>query len=249
MNFGASDKPSQTVQHGSSPAAAQSTSGRPAIARAERTVTMLMLGRLQRQGTDTICRIRNVSSGGMRIDTASPLCKGDAVTIEARTGASIAGRIAWTSQLASGVAFDQTIDHHALFGPPSGPSGARVASRSPRFETSATARLDIDGRTIQLRLDNISLGGCRVEGGASFPRQVEGRITIPGLGPLGCCTRWVTGNRAGLVFLTRPQFATFARWLESPELRFTGARSRPDDAPDAAPAMPARMLFSRPRNF
>ena len=100
--------------------------GRPAISRAERTVTLLMLGRLKYQGNDTICRIRNVSAGGMRIDTGSPLEEGEYVAVEARNGESIDGRIVWTGNLTCGIAFAGPVDHQALLVPPMGPSGRRL---------------------------------------------------------------------------------------------------------------------------
>lgn len=210
-----------------------------AIPRPERTLTLLMLGRLRCRGGDTICRIRNVSPGGMRIDTGSPLEEGQPVAIEARGGACIEGRVVWTSGLAAGVAFTESIDLLELLSPRAMQSGAAVVVRSPRFHTSATARLQIDGRSAKLRLVSIWLGGCQIESDVAFPCQVEGCLTIPGLPPLGCTSRWASDGRAGLIFLNRPDFKHFARWLESPDLRFVNA---PASASEST-------LISLPRNF
>ena len=199
---------------------ANAVGGRSENARVDRVVTLLMLGRLGRRGSDTICRIRNVSSGGMGIETVTPLEKGEQVSIEARSGVSLDGRIAWTNNLASGIAFARPADQDALLSPPVGPSGARLVARSPRFATNAAVRLDVDGRSIKTRLVNISLGGCRVECDVSIPRDAEVHITLPGMGTLACSSRSNTRDHVGLIFASRPEFASFAQWLESPALRF-----------------------------
>jgi|TARA_R100000049_G_C1954064_1_gene105083 hypothetical protein len=229
--------------------AAHSVDHRHEIPRLERTVTLLMLGRLRHHGNDTICRIRNVSSGGMRIDTGSPLEKGDRVAIEARSGVCIDGQVAWTSQLAAGIAFTHDVDHQEMLSPPVGLSGKRLAARSPRFHATASARLQTANQAMQLRLVDISLGGCRVESDVGFPQGADGCLTIPGLPPLACTSRWATGNRAGLIFHVRPEFASFARWLETPEHRFTGVEpAKVDGSDDTSPAGDGS-LFSRPRSF
>lgn len=223
--------------------------GRPAISRAERTVTLLMLGRLKYQGNDTICRIRNVSAGGMRIDTGSPLEEGEYVAVEARNGESIDGRIVWTGNLTCGIAFAGPVDHQALLVPPMGPSGRRLAARSPRFRASAAARLQTGGRQIELRVVDISLGGCRVESDAAFPLHAEGCLTIPGLPALACTSKWATGNRAGLVFHGRPEFVRLAQWLDDHRARFTAAAPGSPAAQPTGGGMRCSMPFSHPRSF
>ena len=223
-------------------------SSRYVIPRLERTVTLLMLGRLKHRGCDTICRIRNVSSGGMRIDTGSPLQKDDPVAIEARSGVCVEGKVAWTSHLAAGIAFSKNVDHPELLTPPTGPSGARLAARSPRFESTASGRLDIGGRRVTLRLVNISLGGCRVECDASLPSEIEGRLAIPGLPPVDCAGRWIAGKGAGLIFPTKLDFGEFARWLERSEVRFGGEDAAKGTTQDCAFRAPGSVPIPRPRS-
>ena len=228
---------------------AESCEDRYVIPRLERTVTLLMLGRLKHRGSDTICRIRNVSAGGMRIDTGTPLEKGETVAIEGRSGVCVEGRVAWTNHLAAGVAFSKTIDHPELLAPPTGPTGTRLATRSPRFHATARARLDVGGRVAELRLANISLGGCRVECDANLPSEFEGCLVIPGLPPIVCAGRWVTGRGAGLIFPTKLAFAEFACWLERPELRFSPGSAAKGTAQGGAFRAPGSAPFTRPRSF
>ncbi|MBB3032494.1 PilZ domain-containing protein [Alteriqipengyuania lutimaris] len=229
---------------------------RAPLPRHERTVALLMLGRIWRGGSDAICRIRNVSAGGMRIDTCLALEEGERVTVEARNAQRIEGRVAWTGFHSAGIAFAASVDSEALLLPPVGPSGARVATRSPRFKASVVAHFQSGSRLEKMRVIDISLGGCRVESNASFPRDLEGTLAIPGLMPLACAGRWTTGNRSGLTFVTRPDFAAFAQWLEAPDHRFAGtavlaapaAPTPPPAAHLAAFDLPQAMPFSRLRS-
>ncbi|MXP10454.1 PilZ domain-containing protein [Pseudoblastomonas halimionae] len=211
--------------------------GRSEIARVDRMVTLLMLGRLGRRGSDTICRIRNVSSGGMGIETISPLEKGERIAIEARSGVCLEGHVAWTNDLSAGIAFAGQVDQEILLSAPVGPSGARLIARSPRFAASASARLDIDGCPTEVHLVNISLGGCRVAADFSIPRHAEVFLTLPGMAPLACSSRSSTDNNVGLVFANKIQFASFAQWLESPELRFGVAPASGIGAPDISASL------------
>lgn len=55
-------------------------------------------------------RVRNLSAGGMMIDTDEELVPGTLVSAELRGIGKIAGRIAWSSPGRAGVAFDKDVD-------------------------------------------------------------------------------------------------------------------------------------------
>ena len=55
-------------------------------------------------------RVRNISSGGMMIDLASPLPKGLSVTAEMKGIGQVNGHIAWSTENRAGIAFDRTVD-------------------------------------------------------------------------------------------------------------------------------------------
>ncbi len=57
-----------------------------------------------------ITRVRNLSAGGMMIDSATEVANGTSVTAEIRGIGQIGGRIAWTSPGRAGVAFSTEVD-------------------------------------------------------------------------------------------------------------------------------------------
>lgn len=209
--------------------------GRDLVPRPKRTVSVLMLGRLWYENTDTICRIRNFSPHGMRIDTVSPLEEHDRVAIEARSEVRFEGRVVWTSRGASGIQFAQAVDYDKLLaGLTTGP-GSAPAARGPRFRTMTTARMVIEGRHSVVHVIDASLGGCAIESDTLPQDNTEGRITIPGLPPLEFFTRWASDESAGLAFRQRLDFADLARWIENPELRFAADPRRARDGRTGTP--------------
>ncbi len=81
----------------------------------------------QRQSLNV--RVRNISSGGMMIDLAGPQPKGLAVVAEMKGIGEVRGRIAWSTENRTGIAFDKMVDpklaRHTPAPPPSAPSYAR----------------------------------------------------------------------------------------------------------------------------
>lgn len=205
------------------------------VPRPKRTVTVLTLGRLLYGDSDTICRIRNVSPYGMRIDTVSALEEDDSVAIEARSGFRFEGRVVWASRGASGIQFAKALDYDKLLACPSSGSGSALAVRSPRFRVVASARINIEGRYSVVRVIDASLGGCAIASDTLPQKDTEGHLTIPGLPPLEFFTRWKGESCAGLAFRERLGFKDLARWMETPELRFATDPQRAHGGRGGAP--------------
>lgn len=55
-------------------------------------------------------RIRNISSGGMMIDSAVPREKGLPLTAELKTIGKVSGTVAWSNDKRMGIIFDRPID-------------------------------------------------------------------------------------------------------------------------------------------
>lgn len=62
----------------------------------------------QRQSLNV--RVRNISSGGMMIDLAGPHPKGLVVVAEMKGIGEVRGRIAWSTENRTGIAFERTVD-------------------------------------------------------------------------------------------------------------------------------------------
>lgn len=185
-----------------------------------RTVTLFMLGRLCLRGSDTICRIRNISPDGMRIETSMPLQLKESVSLETRSGSYLDGKVAWCSGYEAGIRFADTIEHRTLLAAPAGPAGKLLSVRGPRFPAAVSATMRVGGRTFKVRVVNVSLSGCAVQASTLPPLESVGVLTIAGLPPLKFAPRWTRDGLAGLTFLETLGFADFAGWLSQPARRF-----------------------------
>ena len=190
--------------------------------REQRTTATFLIARLMRDnGQDELCRIRNVSPGGMRVETPRQLDLEHRVQVELRSGVLVGGRVAWTNPGAAGIQFDTVASIDELLG---GPSDRTFIPRSPRFAAETPARLSFCGRIRPAILENVSQSGARVR--IADPELVQGEMTvaIPGLEPKRAAMRWVAADEAGLVFLDKLKFQEFGHWLGEPRYRY-GARA------------------------
>ena len=76
--------------------------------------------------------VRNVSSGGMLVDTKQDLLNGDMVKVTLDNIGSVPGRIVWVQPGRFGVAFDVTIDPQQVRKPVKARPLATAASAPPR---------------------------------------------------------------------------------------------------------------------
>lgn len=202
------------------PAHASATPAPELPARDERTVTLFMLGRLWHQKIDTICRIRNISRGGMRLETSVPLNVGDPVSLETRSGSHLDAQFVWSRDGAVGVRFSGTVEQGELLATPTGRSGKALFVRGPRFPAAASATIRFDGRKSDAQVVNISLSGCAVRASSLPPRGSVGELHIAGLPPMKFAPCWSRDELAGLAFIERLGFADLASWLVKPAQRF-----------------------------
>jgi hypothetical protein len=78
-------------------------------------------------------RIRNISSGGMMVDTSKVMRTGLTVTAVIKTIGEVAGRVAWSTENRVGIAFDDPIDpKHARLQIKTDNSAVRYVSVLPK---------------------------------------------------------------------------------------------------------------------
>lgn len=73
----------------------------------------IFLGAVVRLGDESESRnvrVRNISSGGMMIDLAGPQPKGLKVVSEMKGVGRVEGRIVWSTENRTGIAFDRQVD-------------------------------------------------------------------------------------------------------------------------------------------
>lgn len=188
-----------------------------ALARAPRTVTTLLVGKLLCRGTvEHLCRIRNISMTGMMLETHHTLGYGNWVTVELRSGDRLQGSVVWSSEGRAGVEFAAAIDvDHILAQAKAGPDRfCGPAPRAPRFDVECAARISCFGRYIDVTLENISQSGARIALPKPPREDTEIILSVPGLPTRRCTTRWARDEKAGLIFLEPISYNDLAPWLE-----------------------------------
>lgn len=178
----------------------------------ERLQAILPVAKLVTEdGVQHLCRIKNISAGGLMVEGTGAVPAGTNIYIEMGDNRRIPGAIVWTRGSTMGVKFDQKVDLREL-----------LANRKPRHGfTPRPPRLDVTcGATVKIgrlyhraEVQDISLGGIKIE---LSDWQCVGKpvmVTIESLRPLKGKVRWYKGGRAGIVFDQPLSFEELAEWM------------------------------------
>ena len=178
--------------------------------REERHLSLYRVGALTVAGRRELCVVRNVSSGGLMLNSYSDIEPGARIAIEFKQGESVAGTVAWSNGNNVGMRFDEPIDVTSILA--ASPDGRRP--RMPRIgiESKITVR---DGDTAHevLALD-ISQGGVCVEAAAQLAFGADVVVRIEGLPPEPAVVRWRNGDCYGLGFNRLLSVTSLAAWLK-----------------------------------
>jgi len=183
-----------------------------------RLVTTLLVGRLVTPRGDVVCRVRNISESGARIECAIALSRGDRVQIELRGAELLDAEIAWSQGGACGLRFLSKVPAELILKP--SPKRQGWHNRLPRLETECAVLVTCDGRRLAATLRDINQRGLRIDGLSRTLTQGTLSVHIPQLGTVNAAIRWQREDAAGLQFLTPLRFETLSAWLLDPASRF-----------------------------
>lgn len=172
---------------------------------------LLPMAKLIADYTQLLCRVRNISAGGLVAEAMSALPVGTAVQVELGMLQRIPARVVWTRDATLGIKFDADADLRAIFSNRPTRSGYRPRPPRLEIECGATVRLGRYFHKVQVR--DISLGGIKV---ALAVPDCAGRnvvVTADSLHPVKGAVRWHKDNYAGIVFDKPLTFAELAEWL------------------------------------
>lgn len=187
-------------------------------ARDDRLVTTLLLGRIVGPRGDTVCRIRNLSQGGAKIEIRAPLAVGEPVSIELRGTTLVPGTVAWVAGNAAGIAFAEPVERDMLLGHS---TQGRFKQRSPRLEADCPTIVRVAGHAHSARLLDIGQRGARVGGAGDLLRDTTVRLETIGLGHIAAVVRWSKPDSVGLFFPDPIPFVTLSSWSQDTALRFS----------------------------
>lgn len=184
--------------------------------RAQRTVTTLIAAKLELgPGKEALCRLRNVSTTGMLVETGQPLTRDDAVVIELRSGERLSATVVWTDEGRVGIQLDHEIDVASTLRPQVVKAKGHIPAigRAPRFAVAAPGRLSSLGRSCPVTVENLSQSGARLTLSTDIPLDAPATLTIPGLSPRACSVRWRNELHVGVAFIELISFAELSAWL------------------------------------
>lgn len=183
-----------------------------------RLVTTLLVGRLVTPHGDVVCRVRNISESGARVECPVALSRGDKVQLELRGAPLLDAEIAWSQGGASGLRFISKVPAEVILKPT--PCKQGWHNRLPRLDAECGVLVTCDGRRMAATLRDINQRGMRVDGLNRTLSQGTLSVHIPQLGTVSASVRWQREDAAGLQFLTPLRFETLSAWLIDPATRF-----------------------------
>lgn len=163
------------------------------------------------EGVQHLCRIKNISAGGMMVEGAAGIETGTNIYVEMSMDQRIPGTIIWTRGTAMGVKFDQKVDLRELLANRRPRHGFRP--RPPRLEVTCGATIKIGRLYHRAEVRDISFGGIKVEINDWSCVGKTVTITIESLRPLKGKVRWYKEGRAGIVFDQPLSFEELAEWM------------------------------------
>ena len=186
------------------------------VERAPRAMTLLLTGKLIVNGREGLCRVRNMSATGMKIETHMALSKGTEVRVDLRSTGDLCARVVWTREGMAGLAFVEPVDLKAVLAGETNRSRilrTRVP-RAPRLTAECLIMVGTDTATHEGHLLDISQSGARLR--LHFRPTIEERLvlTIPGLPVKSGAVRWTRDAEAGLAFYMPLPFDLLSEWME-----------------------------------
>jgi hypothetical protein len=193
--------------------------GSPADRRAApRDIAVLRVAKLVTSRGEQLCRIRNISPGGVMAEVPGTYFLGESAGIELKSGGKAAGHIAWVEDGRIGVSFEEPIDPQDILAidPDHPPRALRIA-------VSTEASLCLDGSFRRVEVVDVALGGVRVRLDDVIEIGSRIFITIEGLPNLAGGVRWQSGGYAGIAFEKPLDLDTLAFWLAGRPFAPSGA--------------------------
>ena len=176
-----------------------------------RVMAALRIAKLTQDGArDQLIRIRNVSAGGLMAELGHPIEVGVQVELEL-SSQKIPATVVWTREGTAGFKFDQNIDLGELLAGRKQRHGFRA--RPPRLRVECKASLKVGKTFYTVDVDDISLGGLKVEPIEEYCLGKHVVVVVESLRPVRGEVRWFSERRAGIVFDEPLKFEELAEWV------------------------------------
>lgn len=176
-----------------------------------RTLSIFRVAKLMTQA-ESLCVVRNISSGGLMAETYEPLVVGQAVHLQFASEITLAGAVVWRRDRLAGIQFDEPIDVFELLRPTSDFRPMRFRNRPPRVHVSGLVELRAGACYHRAKLCDISQGGAKLL--VPEPLRVDEEVVLRAgtLNPLRGNVRWQETNAIGIAFHSPVPLDELTRW-------------------------------------
>lgn len=167
---------------------------------AARIVTVCRLVKLRSERGEGLARCRNISNGGVSLETYMPVRVRDRVTVSFSPTFEIDGTFAWIDGSESGVSFDTPVDCIAVLREtaPSTPG-----TRPPRLKTALPASLSFPGGICGSLVSDISLQGMKVTHDGTLHPGLNVMVMLGDGRGRRAMVVWTRDEHAGLQLIDR----------------------------------------------
>jgi hypothetical protein len=178
----------------------------------QRFVSIFRAGKMSRGGTEELCVLRNISTGGAMVAHNSDLQIGERITLDMRFDEHLEATVAWVKGDRCGVQFDGAIDLPKILAGHT--RGAKP--RPPRLRVDCVIRIVAGNVEHRAALHDISqAGACLAIDDRTLPRDAEFRIKLEALGDHRAITCWRRGGFLGVNFATPLQMWPLNDWVRA----------------------------------
>ena len=187
------------------------------VRREGRVATVMLVARLVSSRGEQLCRVRNLSANGLKVNTLSPLPIDEEIRIELRNGRSVEGKIVWSSPPFAGMEFHTPADVEDLLSV--APIEEEQVARLPRVQVNQPVLVHSGPRMLGATMVDLSQGGAKLRMRALLEPGGQVSLSVAGLGSLKASVRWTREDEAGVAFHQTIPFDTLSLWLAEREKR------------------------------
>lgn len=176
----------------------------------ERYRRVLATGKLTLDGCEMFCFVRDLSTGGAKIEMLTVPTVGQRLNFEMRGLGPCAARVVWNRDHLVGLAFDVYQDLATV-----SERGTRegYSARTPRFAVDRLGQLRVAGSQIAVELVDLSAGGTRLRGVGVLPTDTPACLMLDGIAPRAGFVRWARDGDIGFKFTPILDLATLRQIL------------------------------------
>lgn len=182
---------------------------------ADRHVAVMLIAKVTSLGQQSICRIRDISTMGVKIETNIDLKVGQSAALELRSDLKMTGRVRWKKGSNAGIQFDAPIDMSRYLLRTESKID-RIKARPPRYSCSAEAMVFTDNGCCACLVADISLSGAGLRNITEKMKLRPGqtlRFMSDGLSVHHATIAWTDSDRVGLKFRQPIKYTELQEWL------------------------------------